>query len=180
MALLVAVMTRTSLLAVALLALSACGHTDLTARGEVTATFEGTSTGLRFNNDTRLEAPEGDASLGLITGNCEMARVADAEGEAAWGIVVDLRRGGSVEDNGLSSVTIMQRTDTAPDQGRIEAELGMASFTTAAGTCGIDVPYASEDSGLVGLSGTCEVQDAEANVATITVELDIVGCTVVD
>jgi len=172
--------TRTVLLLAAALSLGACGSTELTARGDVVATFDGAMSGFTFEQDTRLETPERDASLGLITGDCEMGRVVGAGGEPAWGVVVDIRRGGAVGDLGLASVTIMQRTDSAPSDGRVEAEIGLSHFTSGAGACSVEIPYAEPDGGMVGLSADCEVSDADGNLATLTVNLDIIGCTVVE
>lgn len=174
-------MTRNAfLVAASLLSLAACGTTDLTARGEVIATFEGAMTGFTFEQDTRLEAPERDASLGLITGDCEMGRVLGVDGEPAWGVVVEIRRGSVADDLGLASVTIMQRTDSAVEEGRIEVVLGVSQFASGAGVCIVEILYAEADSGMVGLTGDCEVADIDGNTANVTVELDIVGCTVVE
>jgi len=173
-------MTRYLFVAAALLTLSACGNTDLTARGSVIATFEGASTGFQFDEDTRLEAPERDGTLGFITGNCEMAQVMGEDGEPAWGIVVDLMRGRNIDDNGLSSVTIMQRTDAAPSAGWVEAQLGMVSFMSGADTCSVEMNYAEPDSGMLGMSGSCDLQDAEGNMASVAIDLDVIGCTVIE
>ncbi|MBX3272409.1 MAG: hypothetical protein KF729_19270 [Sandaracinaceae bacterium] len=155
--------------------LTACGNTELTARGSVVATFEGAESGFSFAEPTRLEVP-GDASLGFITGSCELARV----GEGAYGVVVEIRRGGNIDDNGLSRVTIMQRTDAEVGTGRVEAELGLTQFTSGAAGCAIEVPYAQPDGGTVGLLGDCEVRDTNGNVANLSVDLDIIGCTVLE
>lgn len=171
-------MTRHATILASALCLVACGSSELTARGSVIATFEGATSGFTLLQDTRLETPSRDASLGLITGDCEMARVADVDGAPAWGVIVGLRRGGEITDLGLASVTIMQRTDNDPSAGRIEAELGVVQFTSA-GACTVDVSYASPDGGVVGLNGDCEVSDASGNLATVSVQLDIAGCTVV-
>ncbi|MEQ9699289.1 MAG: hypothetical protein RLO54_15745 [Sandaracinaceae bacterium] len=159
------------------LLLVACGGDHgLTARGSVTADADGRSTGFAFPDDTRLDVA-GDGAAGLVTGECEMAKV----GEDAWGLVVTIRRGATVDDLGLSSVTIMQRTDADPSAGRVEAELGTTLYSPAAGaTCQVDVPYAVDDGGMVGLTGDCAVQDVDGNTATVSVELDLVGCTVID
>ncbi len=173
-------MTRYIFVAATLLTLTACGNTDLTARGSVIATFEGAETGFRFTEDTRLEVPERDGTVGFITGGCQMAPVASADGEPAWGIIVDLDRGTNTGDNGLSRVTIMQRTDAAPTAARVEAELGMVSFMSGADGCSIEFDYATPDSGMIGMMGTCGVQDADGNTATVAVDLDIIGCTVLE
>lgn len=174
-------MTRTAfLLAASLLSLTACGNTELTARGSVTATFEGAVTGFNFEQDTRLETPMRDAALGLITGDCEMGSILGVDGEPAWGVVVDIRRGSDVDDLGLASVTIMQRTDLLPEEARVEALLGFSQFTSGAGACFVEIGYAEPDGGMVGLTGDCEVADAAGNTATINVALDIVGCSVVE
>ncbi|MCB9591949.1 MAG: hypothetical protein H6719_04385 [Sandaracinaceae bacterium] len=170
------VTTRHLLIAAALLSLTACGNTELTARGSVTARAGSLESPFIFDQPTRLEVPERDAALGLITGSCEMAKVADD----TWGIVVEIRRGGTIDDNGLASVTIMQRTDAEPGTGRIEAELGTTSFTSSADSCAIEVEYAEPDSGMVGLLGDCGLQDAAGNEATISVDLDLIGCTVLE
>jgi len=173
-------MTRTILLFTAALALGACGNTDLTARGEVVATFSGAMSGFTFPEDTRLEAPERDASLGLITGDCQMARVSAADGTPAWGVVIDIRRGGVVDDLGLASVTLMQRTDSDPTEGRVEAEIGVSPFQSGAGTCSLEIPYAEPDGGMVGLSGDCDLTNAAGDTATVHAQLDIIGCAVVE
>lgn len=160
-----------SLLGSVLFLVGCGGDHGLTARGSVTAEADGRTTGFTFPSDTRIDVA-GDGAAGLVTGECEMAQV----GEDAWGLVVTIRRGATVDDLGLSSVTLMQRTDAEPSAGRVEAELGTTSY---GGACEIDVPYAVEDGGMVGLTGSCEVTDADGQTARVELELDLVGCTVI-
>jgi len=176
-------MTRQLLLAAALLALAGCsGNTDLTARGHVTATVDGTPRGFDFPNDIRLDAPEPGTAEGLITGTCEMARVEDLErGDSSWGVVFTLQGGiGATDDQPLTSVTIMQRSDADPAAAFVEAEIGGETHTSGAGSCAVDVEYVTEDSGMVGIVGTCDVANDAGDTASIDVSLDIIGCTVLD
>ena len=178
-------MTRRILPTLALLgafgALTGCNHDDgLTARGSVIADVGGTRTGFSFPDETRIDQPDAGGALGLITGSCEMGRVAGADGSEQWGIVVEIRRGSTVDDLGLDSVTIMQRTDAEPTAGRVEAQLGTAPYTSGSAGCTLEIAYAVEDGGMVGLTGGCDVADESgANSATVAVDLDLAGCTVI-
>jgi len=176
-------MTRQLLLAASLLALAGCsGNTDLTARGHVTANVDGTPRGFSFPNDIRLDAPEPGTAEGLITGTCEMAEVEDPErGDSSWGVVFTLSGGlNGSDDNPLTSVTIMQRSDADPSAAYVEAEIGGVSHASGSGSCAIDIEYATEDSGMVGIVGTCDVTSDAGDTASMDVQLDIIGCTVLD
>lgn len=178
-------MTRRILPTLALLgvlgALSGCNHDPgLTARGSVIADVGGTRTGFQFPDETRIDQPDGGGALGLITGSCEMGRVAGADGSDQWGIVVQIQRGSTVDDLGLDSVTIMQRTDAEPTAGRVEADLAATSYTSGSAGCTVEFAYVSDDGGMVGLTGSCDVADeGGANTANIAIDLDLAGCTVI-
>lgn len=177
------VMTRQLLLAATLLALVGCsGNTDLTARGHVTANVDGTPRGFSFPNDIRLDAPEPGTGEGLITGTCEMARVEDpVGGDSSWGVVFTLEGGiNDSDDNPLTRVTIMQRSDADPAAAYVEAEIDGVTHTSGSGACAIDLEYVTEDSGMVGIAGACDVASDAGDTAAIEVELDIIGCTVLD
>lgn len=171
-------MTRHLLVAAAaLVSLTACGNTDLTARGRVIASYGGTERGFTFTENTRLEVPERDASTGFITGSCEMAQV----GPDTWGIVVEIRGSGAPSDESpLTSVTIMQRTDAEPGTGHVEAVIGGETFTSGTEGCAIEIPYAERDSGMVGITGDCGVTNDAGDEASIAVELDLIGCSVLE
>jgi hypothetical protein len=145
----------------------------------VIADVGGTRTGFQFPEDTRLDQPDSGSALGLITGSCEMGRVAGADGSDQWGLVVSIQRGSTVDDLGLDSVTIMQRTDAEPTEGRVEAELGATSYTSGSAGCVVELAYVSDDGGMVGLTGSCDVDDGGANTANIAIDLDLAGCTVI-
>ena len=87
-------------------------------------------------------------------------------------------RGGMVDDQGLSSLTLLQRTDALPENGRVELELGTTPFASREGECRLDIDYLVEDSGMLGLSGGCETYDQAGRAASVSVGLDLVGCTV--
>ena len=166
-------------LAAALFALAGCEESDdLTARGEVTATLDGASTGFSLDHGHWREAPRAHASLGRVTGDCSMRRVANADGQTSWGVIVSIRRGGEVDESRLASMTIMQRSDSRAEDGRVEAELGMTRFVSR-NRCSVEMNYADAEGGMVGLTSQCEVADAAGNAARVTVELEIMGCDVV-
>ncbi|MCA9609094.1 MAG: hypothetical protein KC619_26010 [Myxococcales bacterium] len=169
-------MTRHLLVALALVSLSACGSNDLTARGSVIASYGGTERGFDFVENTRLEAPEGGGVSGIVTGSCEMAAV----GDGVYGIVVEIHGGNPAGDDfPLTSVTIMQRSDSLAETGSIEATIGESTFTSSAG-CSLVVPYAEADSGMVGLAGDCTVMNDTGEEATLSIDLDLIGCTVLE
>jgi hypothetical protein len=161
--------------------LGACGGDNgLTVRGSVQADTGDARTGFSFPEDVRIDEAEASGE-GRITGLCEMRQMRRVDGEDVWGVIVELHRGGTVDDLGLASLTVMQRTDATPDEGRVEAELGTTLYTSdASGRCSVEIPYAVRDSGMVGLTADCDVQDADGNPATVALELDLVGCTVAD
>lgn len=170
-------MTRLLLVALALVSLSACGNTELTARGSVVASYGGTERGFSFVENTRLEAPERDGLAGIVTGSCEMAPV----GEGAYGIVVEIRGGNPTGDDfPLTSVTIMQRSDADPATGSVEAVIGESRFLSGAAGCSVQVEYATPASGMVGLVGDCSVMNDAGDEATLSIELDLIGCTVLE
>ena len=170
-------MTRPLLVALALVSLTACGSNDLTARGSVVASYGGTERGFNFPTDTRLEVSERDAASGIITGSCEMAAV----GDGVYGIVVEINGGNPTGDDfPLTSVTIMQRSDALPESGSVEATIGESSFTSGSAGCSIEVPYADADSGMVGLVGDCAVMNDAGDEASLSIELDLIGCTVLE
>jgi len=156
------------------------GENGLTVRGSVEVDAGGAMTGFSFPNDVRIDEAEASAE-GRVTGLCEMRQMRGAEGEDVWGVIVEIHRGGTVDDLGLASLTVMQRTDAAAGEGRVEAELGTTLYTSDAGAaCTVDIPYAVRDSGMVGLTADCEVRDADNDVANVTLELDLVGCAVAE
>lgn len=173
------VMHRRSLFAALLTAalLTACGgKIDLTARGQVGVTLsDGTPTGFAFSEDTRLDAPA-ESGAGLFTGDCEMAPLIGGE---AWGVVVDIRNGGTVEDNGLTAITIMQRTDELSG-GRVEATLGTRVFASDE-TCSVSIPYVSAQQGMVGVvADGCQLMAEDGSTAVVSLELDMTGCTLLE
>lgn len=156
------------------------GENGLTVRGSVEVDTGDATTGFNFPHDVRIDEVEA-SSVGRVTGLCEMRRVRGRDGEQTWGVVVEIHRGGVVDDRGLASLTIMQRSDAAPDGGRVEAELGTTHYASGAGgDCSVEMPYAVRDSGMVGLTAHCELRDASGETAAVQLELDLVGCTVAE
>lgn len=162
--------------------LAGCGgETGLTVRGSAEVDTGDAQTGFQFPEEVRIDEVEASAE-GRVTGLCEMRQMrGEADDEDVWGVVVEIHRGGTVDDLGLTSLTVMQRTDAAAEEGRVEAELGATLYTSdAGGACSVEVDYAVRDSGMVGLIGTCEVQDPDGNPADVDLELHLVGCRVAE
>ncbi len=150
----------------------------LSVRGAVVSETRGAFT---FDQDYRLDSPpEGFGSV--FTGECEMARVGGTDAEPVWGVVATIRRGNDIDDLGLASVTVMQRTDQDAADGRVEATFGVTEFTSANGaTCNLEIPYLDDGSGgMVGVMGDCEVGDGNGATEQLTITLDLTGCTVID
>lgn len=162
----------------AVLAFGCSNNEGLSVRGSVRSLNTGE---FNFDTDYRLDSPpEGYGSV--FTGECEMAQVLGVDGEPAWGIVATVRRGNDIEDPGLDSVTIMQRTDRALTDAHVDAVFGMTEYSsTGAGGCSVEIPYAlPDDGGVVGLTGSCEVINADGNSETLDIALDFTGCDVID
>lgn len=163
-----------SILVLALAGLAGCGGEEgLTVRGSVEVMGEELQTGFPFPSDVRIDGVDTSSS---ITGTCELRRL-DVEDELEhYGVVVEMHRG-TIEDRGLASITIMQRTDSVPEDGRVELALGTTGFASREGECQIDIDYVTGDGGVVGLSGACDTYDENGAVATAVIGLDLMGCT---
>lgn len=173
------VMSRFAALSLlAVLAFGCSNNEGLSVRGSVRSLDRGE---FNFDQDYRLDSPpEGYGSV--FTGECEMAQILGEDGEAAWGIVATIRRGSDIDDPGLDSVTIMQRTDREATSAHVDAVFGMTEFTSdGAAGCEIEIPYSiAEDNGLVGFTGSCEVMDVDGERQQLDIALDFTGCTVID
>ena len=177
-------MIRRTLLVASLLvasaALGACGgDTGLIARGAVEVDTGTARTGFSFPNDVRIDGVD-DTGVGRVRGLCELHRVYDDPSTEQYGVVVEILRGFESEEQGLASLTVMQRTDAFPEEGRVEVELGTTPYASRDGECHMEIEYAVADGGMLGLSGACEVYDADGNAASAVVTLDFAGCAVVE
>lgn len=171
-------MTRSGFVWVSVLAclgLVACGGRDgLSVMGSVDVSDgDELHTGFPFPQETALD--EG-GTPGQITGSCEMRRTLDPELGPQWGVVAILR-GETREGRGLSSITVMGRTNAPAGTGRIEAELGTTPYVSEEGACDVEVEYA--DGGEVGLAGVCGLTGGGDN-AVATVDLQFSGCEVAE
>lgn len=165
----------TLLVACAML-LGACGGDEgLLANGSVTVEGTDLRTGFSFPEDVRID---GVGAAGT-RGTCEMNRVYDIPQEDHYGIVVEVLRGfESEDDRALTSLTVMQRTDAPAENGRIEVTLGTTAYSSREGECQMAVDYAAD--GMVGLTGACDVYDADGESVSTVVSLDLAGCTVTE
>ncbi|MFK7989902.1 MAG: hypothetical protein AB8I08_28035 [Sandaracinaceae bacterium] len=168
----------TLLVACAML-LGACGGDEgLLASGSVTVEGTDLSTGFSFPADVRIDGIDAGGD-GRIRGTCDMNRVYDIPQEDHYGVVVEILRGfESDDDRALTSLTVMQRTDAPAENGRIEVMLGTTAYTSREGECQMAVEYAA--SGMVGLTGACDVYDADGESVNTVVSLDLAGCTVTE
>lgn len=170
-------MTRRILLSLsALLAFSACGDAGLTVHGLVRVTAPGpTVRSFDFSNDTRLDG----SGPARFTGTCQLVRTLDGEGEPQWGAAIEIHSGGTAsgDETPLTRVAIMHNSGAAPESGRVEVELGGATYTPVAGECQVEMPYALAD-GVVGVLGTCKVESAAGDTVDVELELDLAGCSV--
>lgn len=174
---------RTRLISILLVAsamfLGACGGDDgLLASGSLTVEGTDLSTGFSFPGEVRIDGVAGEDTR--TRGTCEMSRVYDIPQEDHYGIVVDVLRGFEADesDRSLTSVTLMQRTDARAEDGRIEVTLGTTPYTSREGECQLAVDYAAD--GMVGLTGACDVYDADGESVSAVVSLDLAGCAVID
>lgn len=164
-----------SILVLAVAGLAGCGGDDgLTVRGSVEVMGDELQTGFPFPSDVRIDGVDTSTS---ITGTCELRRLAVEDELDHFGVVVEMHRG-TVEDRGLASITIMQRTDSLPEDGRVDLTLGTTAFASREGECQIDIDYVTGDGGVVGLSGACDTYDENGAVASAVIGLDLIGCTV--
>jgi hypothetical protein len=169
-------MNRSRILWVSIFAsmlLTACGgDRGLTVMGSVAVTDgEALSTGFPFNQETNLDDPGS-----IPTGTCEVRRNVDDTGAVQWGVVAVLN--GTVrEGRGLSSITVMGNTADAAS-GRVEAQLGTTAYTSDDRECEIVVEYLHHSQ--VSIRGGCDIADANGEDAHAEIDLEYVGCNVVN
>lgn len=162
-------MTRTSIRNAlvtlgAVFALAGCGGGGLKVIGTADVTTATASSGFDFPQQVRL-----DGGAGTVTGTCQISRSASG----AYGVVVDLYGNSQAQGRAVRSMTIMGHSPAAP--GQIDAELGPDTFT---GTCNV-ITNVDESRGLVGLQATgCQISNA-GETASVDVNLNLEGCTVI-
>lgn len=149
-------------------AVAGCGDGDPSLRvmGELSAQVDGTTTGFRFDQLTKLVDTRFEDAAERVTGQCTMR-----------GPVVIVALGnpaGAQPGIGISEFEARFDADAATVAATLGDELYSADLSD---TCAATVLYADEPSGVFGMELDCTVTAPSGATAQLAGELEYHGCT---